>query len=90
MSEEQNAPQPETPPAGFLGGMDAETLAAVGMEISEFGENLLAQLELIARVSLAKAFIAEKTGVQGRYFDAQGYERAWAYLQGDTYETPPQ
>lgn len=90
MSEKQNDQQPLTPPADFLKGMDVETLAAIGMAINEFGENLLAQLELIARVSLAKAFIAEKTGVQGRYFDAQGYERAWAYLQGDTYETPPQ
>jgi hypothetical protein len=90
MSEEQNAPQPKEQPDYLMQNVTPENLVALGMVLSEFGENLLANLELIARVSLAKAFIAEKTGVQGRYFDAQGYERAWAYLQGDTYETPPQ
>jgi hypothetical protein len=71
--------------------MDPETVAAIGIGLSDFGENLLAQLELIARVNLARAFIGPAQAANsGRFFDAPGFERAWAYLQGETVETPPQ
>jgi hypothetical protein len=63
-------------------------IAAVAAETAEAIQDIAPQIELLARVNLAKSFIQYSAGKTS--FDAAAFERAWTYLNGDNLEQKPE
>lgn len=79
----------EETPAALLAehGESLETLLAAvagpAVELKEAIEDLPAQVENLARVTLARAFIYRRADGSGFDFDEAAFSRAWAAIAGN-------